>query len=66
MSDLFEEEEDAVVEVSDDFVDADDEVDVRAEVTETVPNSLDARRRLEKILDEKRLLEELEDDFEDY
>ncbi|KTC82417.1 hypothetical protein OQJ13_05595 [Legionella sp. PATHC035] len=65
MSDLFEDDEDAVVEVGEDFVDVDSELDVEAEVTEVVPNGLDARRRLENMLDEKRLRDEL-DDFGDY
>ncbi|MCW8398767.1 hypothetical protein OQJ26_08185 [Legionella sp. PATHC038] len=65
MSDLFEDDEDAVVEVGEDFVDVDSELDVEAEVIEVVPNGLDARRRLENMLDEKRLRDEL-DDFGDY
>lgn len=65
MSDLFEDDEDDVVEVGEDFVDVDSELDVEAEVMETVPRGLDARRRLEKMLDEKRLRDEL-DDFGDY
>ncbi|MCE0724731.1 MULTISPECIES: PA3496 family putative envelope integrity protein [Legionella] len=65
MSDLFEDDEDAVVEVGEDFVDVDSELDVEAEVMETVPRGLDARRKLENMLDEKRLRDEL-DDFGDY
>lgn len=65
MSDLFEDDEDAVVEVGEDFVDVDSELDVETEVMETVPRGLDARRRLENMLDEKRLRDEL-DDFGDY
>ncbi len=65
MSDLFEDDEDAVVEVGEDFVDVDSELDVEAEVMETVPRDLDARRRLENMLDEKRLRDEL-DDFGDF
>ncbi|KTC90979.1 hypothetical protein OQJ18_15665 [Fluoribacter dumoffii] len=65
MSDLFEDDEDAVVEVGEDFVDVDSELDVEAEVMETIPRGLDARRRLENMLDEKRLRDEL-DDFGDY
>ncbi|KTD40050.1 PA3496 family putative envelope integrity protein [Legionella parisiensis] len=65
MSDLFEDDEDAVVEVGEDFVDVDSELDVEAEVMETVPRDLDARRKLENMLDEKRLRDEL-DDFGDY
>lgn len=65
MSDLFEEDEDAVVAVGEDFIDVDGEVDLETEVTEIVPPGLDARRRLENMLDEKRLRDEL-DDFVDY
>lgn len=64
MSDLFEEDEDAVVEVGEDF-DIDNDLDVDTEVVETLPQCLDARRRLESMLDEKRLRDEL-DDFGDY
>ncbi|KTD53321.1 hypothetical protein Lsan_3731 [Legionella santicrucis] len=64
MSDLFEEDEDNVVEVGEDF-DLDNDLDIDAEVMETVPHGLDARRRLENMLDEKRLRDEL-DDFGDY
>lgn len=64
MSDLFEEDEDAVVEVGEDF-DLESDLDVDAEVMETVPQGLDARRRLENMLDEKRLRDEL-NDFGDY
>ena len=71
MSDLFEEDEDAVGEVGgaeeagEDFIDVDSDLDVEAEVLEVVPRGLDARRRLESILDEKRLRDEL-DDFINY
>ncbi|STY30536.1 Uncharacterised protein [Legionella wadsworthii] len=65
MSDLFEDDEDAVVEVGEDFLDVDSELDVETEVMETVPRGLDARRKLENMLDEKRLRDEL-DDFGDY
>jgi hypothetical protein len=65
MSDLFEEDEEAVVEVGEDFVDLDGDLDVETEIEETVSNGLDARRRLENMLDEKRLRDEL-DDFIDY
>lgn len=57
MTDLFEEdllEEDLLVENEEDI-----EVDIRECAT------LDARRRLEKMLEERRLREEL-DDFVDY
>lgn len=65
MSDLFEDDEDAVVEVGEDFLDVESELDVEAEVMEAVPRGLDARRKLENMLDEKRLRDEL-DDFGDY
>lgn len=61
MSELFEESEDEVIEVNEDF----DEVDVEAELVEAANNGLDARRRLENMLDERRLRDEL-DDFVDY
>ncbi|KTD05987.1 hypothetical protein Lgra_2764 [Legionella gratiana] len=64
MSDLFEEDEDDVVEVGEDF-DLDNDLDIDVEVTEAAPSGLDARRRLENMLDEKRLRDEL-DDFGDY
>lgn len=64
MSDLFEEDEDAVVEVGADF-ELDDDLDLDDAVIETVSQGLNARRRLESILDEKRLRDEL-DDFGDY
>lgn len=57
MSDLFEEDENEVIEVVDDF----DDVDVELEEMEIVNSGLDARRRLEHMLDEKRLRDELED-----
>ena len=62
MSELFEEDEEEVIEVVDDF----EEVEVDTEITE-IPNggNLDARRRLENMLEEKRLRDEL-DDFVDY
>ncbi|TAL64820.1 MAG: hypothetical protein EPN84_02635 [Legionella sp.] len=59
MSELFEEDE--VVEIVEDF----DEVDVEKEVSDTANTGLDARRRLESMLDDKRLRDEL-DDFVDY
>lgn len=63
MSEMFEEDED-VIEVSDDFIDVDSDLDVEAEV-EVGSGDLDARRRLENMFDEKRLRDEL-DDFVDY
>lgn len=68
MSDLFEEDDDtSSIDVGDDFieVDVEGEVDVEPETGATVQNDLDARRRLEKMLDERRLRDEL-DDFGDY
>lgn len=66
MSDLFEEDdEDTGVEVGDNFDDVESELDAAAEVDEAMHRDLDARRRLENMLDEKRLRDEL-DDFGDY
>lgn len=59
MSDMFEEDE--TIEIVEDF----DDVDVETEVVDTAIIGLDARRRLESMLDEKRLRDEL-DDFVDY
>lgn len=61
MSDLFEEDEEEIIEVIDDFED----VEVDDEIIETPGSGLDARRRLENMLEEKRLRDEL-DDFVDY
>lgn len=67
MSDLFEKDEDAVEGAGEDFIDVESDLDVETEteteteIVEMVPNSLDARRRLENILDEKRLRDELDD-----
>ena len=61
MTDLFAEDEDEVVELVENF----DEVDVETKLIEPVICGLDARRRLEHMLDEKRLQDEL-DDFVDY
>lgn len=59
MSDIFE--EDDLIE-TEGFLNVDDEViDIEAEEVPT----LDARRRLEKMLEDKRLRDEL-DDFVDY
>ena len=68
MSDVFEDSnDDADVEVNDEFLDVDGEVDVEPEpeVDEADHRDLDARRRLEGLLDERRLRDEL-DDFGDY
>lgn len=59
MSDLFDEEDDLVEE---EFVNTEDEI-VDIDVNEG--STLDARRRLENMLEEKRLRDEL-DDFVDY
>lgn len=61
MSDLFEEDEEEVIEVLDDFED----VEVEEDIVEAPGAGLDARRRLENMLEEKRLRDEL-DDFVDY
>lgn len=61
MSDLFEEDEQEAIELVDDF----DDVDVDADAPESGALGIDARRRLERMLEEKRLREEL-DDFVDY
>lgn len=63
MSDLFEDDEDIIeIESEENFTD----LEVDTETTTEVPNNdLDARRRLENLLEERRLREEL-DDFVDY
>lgn len=58
MSELFDGDED-VIEINDEF----EEVNVDLNATEKV--DVDARRRLENLLEEKRLSKEL-DDFSDY
>jgi hypothetical protein len=60
MSDLFD-AEDEVIEPIDDF----DEVDVDITLPKDKETGIDARRRLENRLDDKRLHDELED-FLDY
>lgn len=62
MSDIFENEDSVSIEMADDF----DEADIDVDVASAFANGLDARRRLESLLDEKRLRDELEDfvDFE--
>lgn len=62
MSELFEEDEEEVIEVVEDFEEI---LDIETEITETPNCTLDARRRLENMLEEKRLRDELED-FIDY
>lgn len=71
MTDLFEEDDNEVIEVTDDFDEVDVDVDVDLEMTKAQGGGLDARRRLESMLDEKKLRDELEDfsdfdGFEDY
>ena len=61
MSELFEEDE----EVIDIIEDLEDIAKVDAEIEATSKGNLDARRRLEQMLEEKRLRDEL-DDFVDY
>lgn len=67
MSDLFDEDtDDTDVEVGEEFLDIDEElVEVEDDVDEHSHRGVDARRRLESMLDEKRLRDEL-DDFGDY
>lgn len=66
MSDLFEENDsDTSSDVSDEFVDVDDDLELEPEIEHAHPRDLDARRRLEQMLDEKRLRDEL-DDFGSY
>ncbi|RUR12425.1 PA3496 family putative envelope integrity protein [Legionella sp. km772] len=60
MSDLFEDDETEVLATEEEFED----IEVETEGVEG-GNNLDARRRLENILEEKRLQDEL-DDFVDY
>ncbi|WP_133136949.1 PA3496 family putative envelope integrity protein [Legionella rowbothamii] len=65
MSDLFEEnDDDATSEVAEEF-DIEEDLDIDPEIENANPKDLDARRRLEQMLDEKRLRDEL-DDFGDY
>lgn len=61
MADLFENDEVEVLAVDDSFGDL--EVDVE---TGKSNSGLDARRRLENLLEEKRLQDELGDDFVDF
>ncbi|MDR3501128.1 MAG: hypothetical protein P4L79_00920 [Legionella sp.] len=65
MSDLFEEnDDDATSEVAEEF-ELEEDLDIDPEIENTNPKDLDARRRLEQMLDERRLRDEL-DDFGDY
>lgn len=59
MSDLFEDDAEEIIEPVEQF----EELEADAELAEGA--TIDARRRLEKMLEEKRLREEL-DDFVDY
>jgi hypothetical protein len=61
MSDLFEDDEEEIIESEEPFTD----LEVDSEAVEIPDATLDARRRLEKMLEERRLREEL-DDFADY
>lgn len=61
MSELFDDEDDKVLSTEDEIVEEEDiEVDPRPKT------SSDARRRLEDLLEEKRLRDELQDIFDDY
>ncbi|MFJ1268998.1 PA3496 family putative envelope integrity protein [Legionella lytica] len=65
MSDLFEEnDDDTTSEVAEEF-DLEEDLEIDPEIENANPKDLDARRRLEQMLDEKRLRDEL-DDFGDY
>ncbi|MFT4059009.1 MAG: hypothetical protein QM652_05610 [Legionella sp.] len=66
MSDLFEEDNNGTgAEIGEEFLDADTELYSAPKADESVHREVDARRRLESMLDEKRLRDEL-DDFGDY
>ncbi|GGI89974.1 PA3496 family putative envelope integrity protein [Legionella impletisoli] len=60
MSNLYDDEEEKELMTEDEFVDADEII-----LDSRLDSTSDARRRLENLLDEKRLREEL-DDFLDY
>lgn len=60
MTDLFDDEGE-IIESGEHFAD----LEVDADVTEVGDGTLDARRRLEKMLEDRRLRDEL-DDFVDY
>ncbi|MDX1837516.1 hypothetical protein DIZ81_06230 [Legionella taurinensis] len=64
MTELFEGEEEDIIE-EESFVNDGDDIDIDVEALAAVDGTLDARRRLENMLEEKRLREEL-DDFLDY
>lgn len=61
MSDLFEENEEEIMEVESEF----EEIAVDEDLDELPEEGLDARKRLEHMLEERRLRNEL-DDFVDY
>lgn len=61
MSDLFEENEEEIMEVGSEF----EEIAVDEDLDEFLEEGLDARKRLENMLEERRLRNEL-DDFVDY
>lgn len=61
MTDLFEDDEVEVIESEDQFND----LEINTKSANMPENILDARRRLESMLEERRLREEL-DDFVDY
>ncbi|KTC99591.1 PA3496 family putative envelope integrity protein [Legionella erythra] len=64
MTELFEDEEEDIIE-EESFVNDGDDIDIDVDTVAAVDGTLDARRRLENMLEEKRLREEL-DDFLDY
>ncbi|KTD47066.1 hypothetical protein Lrub_1988 [Legionella rubrilucens] len=64
MTELFEGEEEDIIE-EESFVNDGDDIDIDVDALAAVDGTLDARRRLENMLEEKRLREEL-DDFLDY
>lgn len=60
MGDLFE-EDDANIDVAmDDFAEVDEEINIKAD-NEDIYKGFDARRRLESMLDDKRLRDELDE-----
>ena len=64
MTDLFEDDEVEVISTEEVFADLEAEVEVEVETETTEANNLDARRRLEKLLEEKRLQNELDDSID--
>lgn len=61
MTDLFEDDEVEIIESGEHFAD----LEVEADSIEVADGFMDARRRLEQMLEERRLRDEL-DDFSDY